>query len=360
MGLPHPPVSSSHRNRMAIDALLNPTTETETETNSPVRHTYTAEPYSPQYTPSPNEYYYPRFQGNRPYSDPSGTRHEQTLFSCGLRSSNSSPGPYDRQRYDSISSSSSTAGVECRRAPRPKYEEEEMYFIWYHRVDLCQEWKEVRENFNRQFPNRPRSGFQGIQCKFYRFIKDKKCPTLREQRRMRDGDFLRERSSLSDSAPPRFGVVEWTGVWYPWMREDKDQVLRRRRSAWFGLSFLSSFSSVLLLLSSFYYLLLLFLYFFLSFFIHLIHTPWTASIDYPYPQARKIPQSDLFLFFLYYILYMQRKANIFFFFPFSWHLLSGWRLGGIYFSFFFSFFSYMIAFAFIQISIYLSVSPCYM
>jgi hypothetical protein len=98
-----------------------------------------------------------------------------------------------------------------------------MYFIWYHRVDLCQEWKEVREAFNRQFPDRQRRGFQGIQCKFYRFIKEKKCPTLREQRRMRDGEFLREGASAAlagdHGAAPKFGVREYTNVWYHWMRK---------------------------------------------------------------------------------------------------------------------------------------------
>lgn len=124
-----------------------------------------------------------------------------------------------------------------------------MYFIWYHRVDLCQEWKEVRESFNRQFPARQRRGFQGIQCKFYRFIKEKKCPTLREQRRMRDGEFLRQEVSAQSSSTsgsgsglpsppssaggfgggaPQFGVVEWMGVWYPWMREGREEVLRKR------------------------------------------------------------------------------------------------------------------------------------
>jgi hypothetical protein len=139
------------------------------------------------------------------------------------RSTHSSPDPYHpRERYDSVSSSSSNNG-DRRRPPRPKYEEEEMYFIWYHRVDLCQEWKEVRESFNRQFPSRQRRGFQGIQCKFYRFIKEKKCPTLREQRRMRDGEFLREGASMgAESGAPRFGVREWADVWYPWMREEKE------------------------------------------------------------------------------------------------------------------------------------------
>ena len=118
-----------------------------------------------------------------------------------------------------------------------------MYFIWYHRVDLSQEWKEVRESFNRQFPHRQRKGFQGIQCKFYRFIKDKNCPTLREQRRLRDGESILDgggsgmgfsgpsssspsSSSSSSSGNPKFGVIDWAGVWYPWMREERSQVIR--------------------------------------------------------------------------------------------------------------------------------------
>lgn len=106
-----------------------------------------------------------------------------------------------------------------------------MYFIWYHRVDLCQEWKEVRESFNRQFPGRQRRGFQGIQCKFYRFIKEKQCPTLREQRRLRDGQFMHDGGRLVvESNAPRYGVVERANVWYPWMREDRSQVLERRMS----------------------------------------------------------------------------------------------------------------------------------
>jgi hypothetical protein len=48
---------------------------------------------------------------------------------------------------------------------------------------------------------------------------------------MRDGEFLREGSTMIDSGAPRFGVVEWAQVWYPWMREPKEQVLGRRISA---------------------------------------------------------------------------------------------------------------------------------
>lgn len=221
---------STHRDRMAIDSLLNPS-DGRLDTQLPLP--YRSQTQSPQCPLSPSHYYFPQFHDRHPYSEKAITSHEQAYLPYELRSMNSSPSPYSRDRYGSVSSSSSTP-PEHRRPPRPKYEEEEMYFIWYHRVDLCQEWKAVRESFNRQFPHRQRKGFQGIQCKFYRFIREKNCPTLREQRRMRDSDFLRDGVSIPDS--PKYGVVEWARVWYPWMRENKEQVLRRW-STWLDLWF---------------------------------------------------------------------------------------------------------------------------
>ncbi|KAE8144327.1 hypothetical protein BDV25DRAFT_99069 [Aspergillus avenaceus] len=226
---------SSRKSRMAIDSLLNPSAEAE-NARAHLHYAHPGPQYSPIYPPSPSHHYFyspyseSHHHHHHPYRESSGSSQDQAFLPYRPRSTESSPGAYSRDRYGSVSSSSSNA-PERRRPPRPKYEEEEMYFIWYHRVDLCQEWKEVRESFNRQFPSRQRRGFQGIQCKFYRFIKEKKCPTLREQRRMRDGEFLREGSGLVDSASPRFGVVEWAGIWYPWMRENKEQVASRRISA---------------------------------------------------------------------------------------------------------------------------------
>lgn len=123
------------------------------------------------------------------------------------------------ERLDSVSSTSSTTAIsERRRAPRPKYTDEEMYFIWYHRVDLDEDWKDCTDAFNSQFPGQGRSerNTQGIQCKFYRFINAKKCPTVREQRRLKDGEFM-ARGRPSRERMPKFGVVEWCRVWYPWM-----------------------------------------------------------------------------------------------------------------------------------------------
>lgn len=261
---------------MAIDSLLNPSADVQ----SSRPHLYASTTSQPQFSssipPSPTDqkyfYSYPNHNHHHRHNHtvsyskkPTGTSHHAqpySPYSYSPRSPRSptTTDPYStssrssrdrgdlgRDRHDSLSSSSST-NADGRRPPRPKYEEEEMFFIWYHRVDLGQEWKEVRESFNRQFPNRQRSGFQGIQCKFYRFIREKSCPTLREQRRLRDGEFLGEgaggggagasmtsssssssgSSAMQDSPAPRFGVVEWTGVWYPWMREDQKEVTRRR------------------------------------------------------------------------------------------------------------------------------------
>ncbi|KAJ9482675.1 hypothetical protein VN97_g10755 [Penicillium thymicola] len=264
---------SARQSKMKIDALLNPGDEevsprTQHASIPPShRHSYHYQA-SPSFPPSPNYWYnrsyhdtspgalsntttatnqststnashhsvnpsqsHQMFFNYRPSASSANAHRTSASTNQSSLSAPSSPDPYhSRERYSSVSSSSSTNG-DRRRPPRPKYEEEEMYFIWYHRVDLCQEWKEVREAFNRQFPDRQRRGFQGIQCKFYRFIKEKKCPTLREQRRMRDGEFLREGASAAlagdHGAAPKFGVREYTNVWYSWMRKEGDVALRR-------------------------------------------------------------------------------------------------------------------------------------
>ncbi|KAK9646464.1 hypothetical protein HCH54_005209 [Aspergillus fumigatus] len=227
MDSPNSYLPSSRRSRIAIDSLLNPSAEEDT-TDNWLHQSISSQRYSRYRLPSTNRYYYSHYGESHAYLDTPGSSQGQMFLPYRPISAELSPDPYPRDRCDSVSSSPSNA-AERRRPPRPRYEEEEMYFIWYHRVDLCQEWKEVRENFNRQFPSRQRRGFQGIQCKFYRFIKEKQCPTLREQRRMRDGE--RDGSTMVDSGALRFGVLEWAQVWYPWMREPKEQVLGRRISA---------------------------------------------------------------------------------------------------------------------------------
>ena len=303
---------SSLQSRMAIDSILNPSGSVDSHPNDcRLRQTYyLTSPYRQQQHVTS---YYPDQGLKQPYPHYPRPSHHHTDYSRPsfsfsssshgssslLPSTESSPSPFSQERYDSISSTSTSPTTASRasifssatssstdafninshksksasttptisshfqshghgpsrntntnsadrcRPARPKYEEEEMYFIWYHRVDLGLEWKEVRESFNRQFPSRPRSGFQGIQSKFYRFIREKKCPMLREQRRMRNGEFLHEGAAASasatghsptpevrakDAAGAEYGVVEWMGVCYPWMRENRLEVARRRIS----------------------------------------------------------------------------------------------------------------------------------
>lgn len=93
-----------------------------------------------------------------------------------------------------------------RREFRPTYQQEEEYFIWYHRVDLGMDWCDVRLAYNRQFPDRQRRGFQGIQCKYYRCCEFHGVPRVRERNRVA-------------SPEKSYGVrSRLPGIWYAWMR----------------------------------------------------------------------------------------------------------------------------------------------
>lgn len=97
-----------------------------------------------------------------------------------------------------------------RREFRPTYHVEEEYFIWYHRVDLNLDWTEVKNAYNRQFPDRQRKGFQGIQCKYYRCVERHGVPSVRD----------RNKAVPQDSV---YGVRAFCPqVWYDWMRKDRE------------------------------------------------------------------------------------------------------------------------------------------
>lgn len=215
------PMSARGRpDRISIDALLNPAESEETGSQQPRTpdHQYHHGYQHGQF--SPREDFRYRYEQTTP-------SHKEMALTRQSGFDNRDSGQYRYERFDSVSSTS-TNPTESRRPPRPKYDEEEMYFIWYHRVDLEKEWKEVQECYSRQFPGRQRRGIQGIQCKFYRFIKEKRCPTVREQRRLRDGEFMARGRSRCQSLP-RYGVVEWCGAWYPWMKPEHVAHLHRQR-----------------------------------------------------------------------------------------------------------------------------------
>ncbi|KAL1977141.1 hypothetical protein VTN31DRAFT_3423 [Thermomyces dupontii] len=105
------------------------------------------------------------------------------------------------------------------------YTKEEMCFVWYYRVDLGKTWKEVQRCFNRHFYHRgcPGRSIPSLQAKFYRFIKKKKCPTVLEQRRLRDGE-LEGCRSRNDGLPALI-----FGVFFPMFRCPGPQILALRQ-----------------------------------------------------------------------------------------------------------------------------------
>ncbi|CRL22231.1 unnamed protein product [Penicillium camemberti] len=59
---------------------------------------------------------------------------------------------------------------------RRKYEDEEIWFIWWKRVALRKRWLDVLKSFNRKFPNGRSVSIHGIWSKLNREIKKKTLP----------------------------------------------------------------------------------------------------------------------------------------------------------------------------------------
>ncbi|CAI7608825.1 unnamed protein product [Penicillium viridicatum] len=59
---------------------------------------------------------------------------------------------------------------------RRKYEDEEIWFIWWERVALQKPWFDILKSFNRKFPNGQSVSTRGIWSKLNREVKKKKLP----------------------------------------------------------------------------------------------------------------------------------------------------------------------------------------
>ncbi|KAI9809555.1 MAG: hypothetical protein M1827_006790 [Pycnora praestabilis] len=118
--------------------------------------------------------------------------------------------------YDGIrqsSSSESEASSRERRDPRPKYKDEEIYFIWYYREDLGLDWPEVTKEYNARFAHREEGG---IQCRYYRYLDKKGIAKLRQRPKSKG-----ERPGLKYE----YGLKQWLaqnhpGLNFTWMREE--------------------------------------------------------------------------------------------------------------------------------------------
>lgn len=115
-------------------------------------------------------------------------------------------------RYSSPESLTSVETISERstkREPRQKYTAEQLYFLWYHRIDLREHWHTIVDKFEIQFNQRRNVG--ALECRFYRILKDWGIEKVREQSRIIGrGD----RSEL-----PRYGVIQQTTARFWWMHE---------------------------------------------------------------------------------------------------------------------------------------------
>lgn len=176
--------STSRRSSMAIPDLLNPVSLEQSlrpHNNGPSQGEVTE--------PTADDCY--AQHNNRPGSSSSASSSEGMSLTSSL---------------SLASSRSSVAPNEGRRQFRPTYLEEEVYFIWYHRIDLGYDWQDINDAYNAQFPDRRREGFGGIQCKYYRYCEEFGIPKVRQ--RNRAAPQVRE-----------YGMRSRTGLYYPWMRQ---------------------------------------------------------------------------------------------------------------------------------------------
>jgi hypothetical protein len=111
--------------------------------------------------------------------------------------------------WSSSTHSSDGKDSSSRRASRPKYSEEEEAFIWFHRVDLRQEWDAVVHAFNQHFQHSHLRDKSGLECKLYRVLGANGVPQIREWRK--------RGSRMVEEVITYYGIIEWTNIRYPWM-----------------------------------------------------------------------------------------------------------------------------------------------
>ena len=116
-----------------------------------------------------------------------------------------SPPHSNHNRRRTFPTSSRSPVARAPRQFRPPYSDEEIHFIWYHRIDLGYEWSDITRVYNAQFPQRRREGFGGIQCKYYRLREAYNIPRVRNRDR-------------SNSPAEAYGMRSTTGLSYPWMK----------------------------------------------------------------------------------------------------------------------------------------------
>lgn len=96
------------------------------------------------------------------------------------------------------------------RAPRLRYEDEQVFFIWYHRTDLGLGWDEVLRRYHNKFHQKRQK--TGLQCKFYRLLECWGVEKVRAQARSGQGN--------SSDRVGAYGVIQRTWRRFQWMRSE--------------------------------------------------------------------------------------------------------------------------------------------
>lgn len=183
--------TASRRNSMAIRNMLNPSDSDNRGYRSPSQSTLSGadDIGSSAHTPRAGR-----------------SSHRSGASSAGgTQSSTQSHSPSASSHTSLSSRSSLSPEVPARtRTFRPAYDREEIFFIWFHRIDLGCQWDEVLTEYTKEFPGAARDK-SGLQCKFYRILRDYQIPKMRDQ-------------SKYTSDMQRYGMWANTRLRYKWMQ----------------------------------------------------------------------------------------------------------------------------------------------
>lgn len=116
---------------------------------------------------------------------------------------------YSRHEYmqltptDSYTSNqkSSPPDSDSAREKRDSYNEDQKYFIWYHRIVLGRSWERIEKDFEDHFGQRRSKS--GLQCRFYRVLSEKGSGKVRDKPQP-GGEYIPGRET-------RFNTMEGSG-----------------------------------------------------------------------------------------------------------------------------------------------------
>lgn len=115
-----------------------------------------SEPYSTETSNGLDHVYYLNTRTSKSNSQPGSTHSKQVQLS--------------HLSHVSSTTTNETSHISNNNGPNHKYNDEELWFIWYKRAALDQQWNVINESFNRQFPGRKLFRGRTLRHVYYRLI----------------------------------------------------------------------------------------------------------------------------------------------------------------------------------------------